>query len=78
MEIDGATATRYVHWGGTNPAFAKHLKTCGEAQTVKLKITATPRVPDCGVQCMMVGYALEHDGDCYRMWDPNTSRLHET
>ena len=78
MEIDGVTATRYVYWGGTNLAFAKYLKTWGEAGTVKLKLTATPRAADRGVQCMMVGYALEHDGDCYRMWDPNTSRLHET
>lgn len=28
---------------------------------------------------MMVGYALDHDGDCSRMWeDPNTKRVQET
>ena len=45
---------------------------------MKLKITAIPRVADRGVQCMMAGYALDHDGDCYIMWDPNTARIHET
>jgi hypothetical protein len=78
ININGITATRYKQWGGQNPAFAKPLKTWGEAGTVKLKIKATPRVADRGVQCMMVGYALNHDGDCYRMWDPKTARVHET
>jgi hypothetical protein len=27
---------------------------------------------------MFVGYALDHEGDCYQMWDPNTSRVHES
>lgn len=76
--IDGVTDTRYVHWGGANPSFAKHLKTWGEAGTVKIKIKATPRVADRGVQCMMVGYAPHHDGDCYMMWDPHTQRIHES
>ena len=78
MEIDGVLTTRYVHWGGTNPAsVAKHLKTWGKAGTVKVKITAVPRVADWGMQCMMVGYAIDHDRDCYRMWDPNKARVHE-
>ena len=25
---------------------------------------------------MFVGYALDHPGDTYRMWDPNTGRVH--
>jgi hypothetical protein len=76
--IGGVTDTRYVHWGGANPSFAKHLKTWGEAGTVKIKIKVTPRVADRGVQCMMVGYAPHHDGDCYMMWDPHTQRIHES
>ena len=27
---------------------------------------------------MFVGYALNHDGDCYRMWDPRTEGVHVT
>jgi hypothetical protein len=79
IKIDRVVATRYVRWaGGKNPSFTQHLKAWVEAGTVKLKIKATPRVADRGVQCMFVGYAVNHDGDCYRMWDPNMSRIHET
>jgi hypothetical protein len=78
IEIEGVHATRYLYWSGKEPAFAKHLKTWGEAGTVKLKIKATPKVADRGVQCMFVGYAIDHEGDCYRMRGPNTSRIHET
>jgi hypothetical protein len=78
IEIDGKIATRYVHWCGKNPDFAKHLRTWGEAGTVKTKTAKTPKLMDSGVQCMFVGYALDHSGDCYRMWDPVTKRVHET
>jgi hypothetical protein len=27
---------------------------------------------------MFVGYAKDHEGDCYQMWDPKTKRVHET
>ena len=60
------------------PAFAKHLRTWGEAGTVKIKTKTTPKLADRGVQCMMVGYALDHDGDCYRMWNPETNSVYET
>jgi hypothetical protein len=78
MTIEGKTATRYVHWGGSNPKFANHLRTWGEAGTVKTKTKSTPRIADRGAQCMMTGYALDHEGDCYRMWDPKTNGIHET
>ena len=78
IEIDGKKATRFEHWKGTNPAFAGHLRTWGEAGTVKTKTKTTPKLFDKGVHCMFVGYAESHDGDCYRMWDPKTGRVHET
>jgi hypothetical protein len=79
IDIGGVVATRHVHWGGKNPAFAKHLKTWGKAGTVKLKIKATPKVADRGAQCMFVGCAIDqHEGDCYHMWDPNAKRVHES
>ena len=37
IELDGKKATRYEHWGGSLPKFAKHLRTWGEAGVVKLK-----------------------------------------
>jgi hypothetical protein len=78
VTIDGETKSRYQHWGGENPKFAMSLRTWGEAGTVKLKTLATPKIADRGVQCMFIGYADHHDGDCYRMWDPRTQRVHVT
>jgi hypothetical protein len=75
VDIEGATATCCVHWC---PAFAKQLKTWREAGRVTLKITAAPRVADRGAQCMMAGHTIDHEGDCYQMWDPNTVGAHES
>ena len=66
-EIDGKKATRYEHWCGRNPAFAKHLRTWGEVGTVKVKTKTSPKLADKGKHCVFVGYAESHDGDCYRM-----------
>jgi hypothetical protein len=27
---------------------------------------------------MFVGYASNHEGDCYRMWNPNTKKVSKT
>ena len=51
IELDGVTATRYVHWNKTNPDFSKYLRTWGEAGTVKLRNTMTPKVHDRGATC---------------------------
>ena len=78
IELDGKTMTRFEHWSGKIPKFANHLKIYGEAGTVTLKSKKTPKIDDRGVQCMMVGYDLDHEGDCYRMYDPITERVHLT
>ena len=67
VEIDGIRAMRCLHWKGTVPKFAKHLRTWGEAGTVTLKTDSTSKPKDRGVHCMFVGYSLMHDGDCYQM-----------
>jgi hypothetical protein len=74
--LDGETKTRYEHWCGQKPAFAAHLRTCGEAGTVKVK--KPPKSKYKGVTCMMLGYADDHAGDVYRMWDPDTDGVNET
>ena len=74
--IDEKIATRYMHFFGSNPNFAKHLRTWGEAGTVKIKTKSTPKIADRGAQCMFVGYALDHSGNTYRMWDPITGGVH--
>ena len=69
ITIDGKEATRYEHWCGKNPDFTAHLRVWGEAGTVTIKSNMNTKVKDRGVHCMMVGYALNHAGDTYRMWD---------
>jgi hypothetical protein len=68
--------TRSVHWGSSNPNFTDSLRVWGEAGTVKIKTKMRPKLDNCGVQCMFVGYALGHTGDTYRMWDPKTGGVH--
>ena len=75
VTIEDKTMTRYEHWAGQNPGFVEHLRTWGEAGTVKVKSTATPKIADRGVQCMLVGYALKHAGDCYEMLNLSTKRI---
>jgi hypothetical protein len=62
VEIKGKRATRYEHMFGKNPDWAEHLRTFGEAGTVKIKTDTTPKLYDKGVQCMFVGYAENHKG----------------
>lgn len=76
--VNGKLATRYEHFMGANPSFAQHLRTWGEAGTVKLKSKKTAKIADRGEQCMFIGYPKEHTGDTYMMWNPTTGRVHIT
>jgi hypothetical protein len=78
IELNGKRATRYEHFYGVNPPWAKFLKNWGEAGTVKMKTATTPKLADCGVQCMMVGYAEQHEAEVYRMWNPLSRKVHIT
>ena len=75
VEINGVKKTQYEHWCGKLLQLANHLRTWGEAGTVKTITGKVSKVLDRGVQCMFVGYAIDHDGDVYRMWNPNTNRV---
>jgi hypothetical protein len=78
IKLDGVEKTRYEHWCGQLPKFAKHLSTWGEAGTVTLKNKRTGKLSDRVMQCIFVGYAANHEGDCDCMWDPTTSHVHVT
>ena len=78
VDIAGNKMTRFEHWNGKLPAFAKHLRTWGEAGTVKVKDKSTPKIADRGIQCMFVGYSPNHNGDCYDMWNPKTGGVHQS
>jgi hypothetical protein len=70
--------TSFKHWCGVDPKFIEHLCTWGEVGAVNLRDIGTPKIADRGVQCMMVGYAIGHTSDCYKMWDPATDGIHKT
>jgi hypothetical protein len=79
IEIGGVTASRHVHWCGKNPGFAKHLRTWGEAGTVKTKTDAAPKVKDRGIPSVFVGHTLDHPEDhACGMWNPKTGGVHQT
>jgi hypothetical protein len=78
VTVGGKMATRYVLWAGENPKFASHLRTWGEAVSIKTRVRGTPKIADRGTPCMMAGYSTNHNGDCYQMWDPITGGVHDT
>ena len=76
IEIKGVTKTRVEHYQGSVPKFAQNLRTWGEAGTVKLGKQG--KIIDRGVTMMFIGYANNHDGDCFRMFNPVTNGVSET
>jgi len=62
--------TRYELFGLAVPSFVKYLRTWGEAGVVKVHTKTSPKLKNKGVTCIFVGYADNHAGDCYRMWEP--------
>eukprot|EP00957_Ditylum_brightwellii_P002720 209034-Ditylum_brightwellii.AAC.1 len=78
VEVDGVKHTRYKHFCDKLPKFFKFLQQWGEAGTVKVRVKTTPKLNDRGVTCMMVGYAVKHEADCYEMLDPRTGTVYKT
>jgi len=70
--------TRYEVFGLGIPKFAKHLRTWGEAGVVKVHEKMNPKLSNKGLTCAFVGYADNHEGDCYRMWDPKQHYIYIT
>ena len=60
------------------PGFAQNLCTVGEPGTAKIKTDTTPKLEDCGVHCLFVGYSLTHPTGCYWMYDPKMYKVHIT
>ena len=78
VEINGEQKSHVKRWSGQKTKYVLNLCTWGEAGTVKVKMQMTGKLADHGVQCMMVGYAKDHKGDVYHMWDLLTNGIHET
>ena len=60
------------------PKFVKYLRTIGEAGTVKITNDNTPKLQDRGVNCIFVGYAINHPEGCYQMYDLATHRVRQS
>jgi len=54
----------------------KHLRLFGKAGTVKMATRSLGKLANRGVQCMMVGYAENCDGDIHHMWNPVNIHVH--
>ena len=78
IDINFKKYARWKHLFGRNPEYANHLIIWGEEGTVNIKTDRTPKVEDQGLQCMMVVFVLNNNGDCYRMWNPNTNYIYES
>jgi hypothetical protein len=78
VELNEKRPKRNENFYGMNPPCEKFLEKWGETGTVKKKTTTTPKLADSNVQCMMVGYAEQHEPEVYRMWKPLTQKVHIT
>ena len=61
---------------GSVPKFASNLRIWGEAGTVKLEKQG--KIIDRGVTMMFIGYANNHNGSCFRMFNPATNGVSKT
>ena len=78
ISLDGNVKTRWEHFYGELPTFARSLKIFGEAGTVMLKTATTPKVLNKGVVCMFVEYPDHHGSNCWIMFNPVTRATHTT
>ena len=69
---------RKENFDGKKPKFIKHIHVIGEAGVVKTRTKTTPKTPDRGVICALVGYANDHEGACYQMYNPESNVLYES
>jgi hypothetical protein len=54
ITVGGKTATRYVLRAGENPKFADHLRTWGEAGSIKTRVRGTPKIADRGTHILPI------------------------
>ena len=62
VDIDGIKKTWVKHYAKILPRWVNHMRTFGEAGTVRTGKDG--KVGDCGVTMMMMGYADNHEGNC--------------
>ena len=65
----------YNSFFGKEAPYAKHLRTFGECSVVHDGKKIQSKLENCGEKCIFVGYAENHAGNVYRMFNvqANTS-----
>ena len=76
VELNRKHVSQFEHFFGENSKCLEYLWIRGEAGTIKLCQKMTPKLLDHGKTCMMIGYAHDHGGDTYCMWDKDMGRVH--
>jgi hypothetical protein len=71
IDLEGVVKSRIEHFTGVLPNWTI-LRDFGEAGTAKTQTGMTPKLDDCGIICMFVGYAKDHPKETYLMLDLNT------
>ena len=74
----GRTETGYKYWMGIIPKFASKLRTWGEAGVVKGLTKSMLKTSDRVVTYIIVGYNTNSGDNIYRMWNPDTNKIHNT
>eukprot|EP00957_Ditylum_brightwellii_P061087 4635712-Ditylum_brightwellii.AAC.1 len=77
VEINGVKKSQFKHFVGALPKFSSHLRTWGEVGTIKTHKKITQK-NDRGITCMFVVYATDHEGDCYKMYNPSSGIVYES
>ena len=73
---DGVKKIRVEHYANILPRWVNHMRTFGKAGTVRTGEYG--KVGDRGVTMMMVGYADNHEGNCFRMFNPLRNSIIES
>jgi hypothetical protein len=74
--INCVKKTRIAHYSLPFPRFSQYLRTWEEVGTIKTGKDG--KIGDLEVTCILVGYASNQEGDCYRMLNPKTKMVSET
>ncbi len=73
VTLNGGKKTPWEHAGFNLPLWTKNLHTCGEAGTVKEGKCG--KVLDWGITMMLIEFNQENPQNCFRMFNPKSSRV---
>lgn len=76
-QVPGNALSPYqLFWGkDKSPRYAKFLRPFGEKGIISVRKRIKGKLDDRGFEAIMLGYADDHAGDCYRMYNPKTRHV---